>query len=380
MLSANTYLIFSLPVLPLIMVHVSSFSTDNNSATASSSATSMSSSYRLRKFDVDKDMEAILDICRDVYGGADYLPKTAPTLADDPNSSFVVLADMMTDRPAAVGNARRFKPNMSWLEAIRTCPDHRSRGLARQLTASLIESSRNEHGDAVYSCTVQSNGPMRKVFERTNMKELGQIHQCSFAELKKLSGWAADESGDDGDVTSSMPPKPLLPALGVADEKISDQAKQMQLTQISSEDQLNKELALIKAKGGIGHLVGLYELLPDEGIRKSLDANRVWKVSTTTNPNDFALLALVHEAKISSLKSPWVCSISATSMVALESALWNACSGHCLRRIVGHAAFTVAFDVCGEPVDGQSGNIPAAVKALPLTDDACLLFGSTDSL
>ena len=363
---------------------VSSFSTtpDNNSATASSSdATRMSSSYRLRKFDVDKDMEAIHDICRDVYGGADYLPKTAPILADDPNSSFVVLADLTTDRPAAVGNARRFKPNMRWLEAIRTCPDHRSRGLARQLTASLIESSHSELGDAMYSCTVQSNVAMRKVFERTNMKELGQIHQCSFAELKKLPGWAADGGGgDDDDMASSIPPKPLLQALGVADESISALAKQMQLTQISSEDQLNKELELIKNKGGIGHLVGLYELLPDEGIRKSLDANRVWKVSTTTNLDDFALLALVHEAKISSLKSPWVCSISATSMVALEGALWNACSDHCLRRIAAHVAFTVAFDVCGEAVDGQNGNMPAAVKALPLTDDACLLFGSTDSL
>ena len=358
---------------------VSAFSMDNNSAAASSSVTnSMSSSYRLRKFDVEKDMEAIHDICRDVYGGADYLPKTAPVLADDPNSSFFVLADITTDRPAAVGNARRFKPNMSWLEAIRTCPDHRSRGLARQLTESLIESSHSEHGDAMYSCTVQSNLAMRKVFERTNMKELGQIHQCSFAELKTLPGWAADDDG--GGDASSVLPKPLLSSLGITDESISDHAKQMQMTQISSEDQLNKELALIQAKGGIGHLVGLYELLPDEGIRKSLDANRVWKVSSTTNPSDFALLALVHEAKISSLKSPWVCSISATSLVALEGALWNACSDHCLRRITGQVAFTVAFDVCGEPVDGQNDNMPAAVKALPLTDDACLLFGSTDSL
>lgn len=376
MLSASTSLIFSL--LPLIMVSSFSTTTDKNSATASSSAPSP---YRLRKFDVDKDMEAIHDICKDVYGGADYLPKTASILADDPNSSFVVLADITTDRPAAVGNARRFKPNMSWLEAIRTCPDHRSRGLARQLTASLIKSSRSEHGDAMYSCTVASNVAMRKVFERTNMKELGQIHQCSFAELKKLPGWAADGSAsNDGDMAYSIPPKPLLPSLGVADESISAQAKQMQLAQISSEDQLNEELALIKAKGGIGHLVGLYELLPDQGIRKSLDANRVWKVSTTTNPNEFALLALVHEAKISSLKSPWVCSISATSMVALEGALWNACSDHCLRMIAGHFAFTIAFDVCGEAMDGQNGNLPVAVKSLPLSDDACLLFGSTDSL
>ena len=377
MLSASTSLIFFL--LPLIMVSSFSTTTDKNSATASSSAPS----YRLRKFDVDKDMEAIHDICKDVYGGADYLPKTAPILANDSNSTFVVLADITTDRPAAVGNARRFKPNMSWLEAIRTCPDHRSRGLARQLTASLIKSSHSEHGDAMYSCTVASNVAMRKVFERTNMKELGQIHQCSFAELKKLPGWAADGSAgdnDDDDMASSIPPRPLLPSLGIADEMISNQAKQMQLAQISSEVQLNEDLALIKAKGGIGHLVGLYELLPDDGIRKSLDANRVWKVSTTTNPDDFALLALVHEAKISSLKSPWVCSISATSMVALEGALWNACSDHCLRMIAGHFAFTVAFDVCGEAMDGQNGIVPVTVKALPLSDDACLLFGSTDSL
>ena len=352
------------------MTMVSSFS-DTSASTSTSTSTSTSSSYRLRKFDVDKDMGAIHDICKSVYGGSDYLPKTAPALAGDPNSSFVVLANIDTDRPAAVGNARRFKPNMSWLEAIRTCPNHRGRGLARQLTQSLIESSHSEHGDAMYSCTVESNVAMRKVFDRTGMKRLGQIHQCSFADLKKLPGWAADDD--------AVPPEPLLSSLGVDDDSISDIAKQMQLTAISSEDELNKELARIRDKGGIGHLVGLYELLPDEGVRKSLDAKQVWKLSSATNPKeDFALVALVHEAKISSLKSPWVCSISATSMVALEGALWNACSAQCVESMGDHVAFTVAFDVCGVPMD--SLNVPAAVKALPLTDDDCLLFGSTDCL
>ena len=367
MVSLRTSLVYSFLLLGIASTTmVSSFSD-----TSTSTSTSTSSSYRLRKFDVDKDMDAIQEICRSVYGGSDYLPKTAPALAGDPNSSFVVLANIDTDRPAAVGNARRFKPNMSWLEAIRTCPDHRGRGLARQLTQLLIESSHSEHGDAMYSCTVESNVAMRKVFDRTGMKRLGQIHQCSFADLKKLPGWAAD--GD------AVPPEPLLPSLGVADDSISDVAKQMQLTAISSEDELNKELARIRDKGGIGHLVGLYELLPDEGVRKSLDAKRVWKLSSKTNPKeDFALIALVHEAKISSLKSPWVCSVSATSMVALEGALWNACSAQCVKSMGAHVAFTVAFDVCGVPID--SLNVPAAVKALPLTDDACLLFGSTDCL
>lgn len=361
-------------LLPLTMV--SSFSTATNArssdGTDTASRTSPCSSYHLRKFDVDKDMEAIRNICRDVYGGADYLPKTAPILAGDPNSSFVVLADRSTDRLAAVGNARRFKPNMSWLEAIRTCPDHRSRGLARHLTQSLIETSLSEHGHAMYSCTVESNLAMRKVFDRTGMKELGQIYQCSFAELKKLPGWAADDHG----AATSITPKSLLSSLGVTEELIGFHAKQMQLVQVSSEDELNNALAQIKAKGGIGHLVGLYELLPDEGVHKSLDAYRVWKLLSRTNPGDFALIALVHEGKISSLKSPWVCSISATSMVALEGALWKACSDQCLKAIPDHVAFTVAFDVCGETVDAQ--DMPAAVEALPLTDDGCLLFGSAD--
>ena len=348
---------------------------------SSSSEESSSISYKLRKFDTSRDLDALHDICRTVYGGSDYLPKTAPTLASDPNSSFLVAADVVTDRPAAVGNARRFKPNMSWLEAIRTCEKHRSRGLARHLTQSLIDVSRSEHGCEVYSCTVESNIAMQRVFERVGMMRLGQIHQCSFAELKRLPGWAA---GDDSDNR----PLPLLQSLGLerrtSTETENDDTKNMVATTVNSEKELSTSLQHIKARGGIGHLVGLYELLPNEAVHDGLSGGRVWKLSGNGNVDDedrkdIALVAFVREEKISSLRSPWVCSISATSVTMLEEALWFACSGSCLDKLDGHMAFTVAFDCCAIPIV-ETESVSPAIKALPLTEDACLLFGSSKDL
>jgi len=376
-----------------VIVHVnmvSSFTASSSpstsviaSFTSSSSEESSSISYKLREFDASRDLDALHDICRTVYGGSDYLPKTAPTLASDPNSSFLVAADAVTDRPAAVGNARRFKPNMSWLEAIRTCEKHRSRGLARHLTQSLIDVSRNEHGCEVYSCTVESNIAMQRVFERVGMMLLGQIHQCSFDELKRLPGWGA---GDGSDIIDNRLPLPLLQSLGV-ESSIEDENEAMQnmeATTVNSEQELSASLQHIMARGGIGHLVGLYELLPNEAIHDGLEAGRLWKVSSNSNgaaedTKDIALVAFVKEEKISSLRSPWVCSISATSVAILEEALWFACSSSCLDKLDGHVAFTVAFDCCNFPlVDTKS--FPPAIKALPLTEDACLLFGSSKDL
>lgn len=356
----------------ILITMVSSLATSSSPVNNSKTTNNNNCEYIIRKFDTAKDLDALHDICRNVYGGSDYLPKTAPILASDPNSCFYVMADDETDRPAAVGNARKFKPRMSWLEAIRTCEEHRGRGLARRLTQSLIDLSRSEHGSEVYSCTVASNVAMQRVFDRVGMMKLGQIHQCSFAELQKLPGWAAggDDHDDDDD---NATPLPLLQSLG-----IEEQTCDMESTSISSQEELNETLTQIKAKGGIGHLVGLYELLPDDAVNDSLKSGRMWKLACNSK-EDVAVVAVAREEKISSLKSPWVCSISATSIEALEAALWHACSNQSLKTLEGHVAFTVAFDVCGIPLDTE-GSISPTVKTLPLTDDACLLFGSSTDL
>eukprot|EP00978_Attheya_sp_CCMP212_P015848 scaffold40975_cov41-Attheya_sp.AAC.2 len=280
------------------------------------------------------------------------------------------MADDANDRPAAVANARIFKHRMRWLEALRTGEKHRSRGLARHLTQLLIDLSRSEQHE-MCSCTVASNVAMQKVFERVGMKKISHIHQLSFATLKDLPGWKA---GDD------RTPKPLLQSIGAVD-LVDGTARDMQWKTVTCEEELNTVLKQVKADGGIGHLVGLYELLPDSAVHESLRDGRVWKLVDTNNSEDestgagAAVFALTRDEKISSLSSRNVCSVAATTNLAFESALWQACcTDRCLSLLDGYTAFTVAFDGA-IPIENS-----VLADALPLTDDACLLFGSSSDI
>jgi len=327
-------------------------------------------SYRLRPYSATRDHNALSSICADVYGGYDYLPRVAEILASDPKSSFLILADATTERPVAVANARRFHRRMSWLEAVRTCREHRGRGLAQRLTQSLVDLSREQHHELL-SCTVESNCAMQSVFAKVGMRRVGRIHQCSFGKLREIPGWAAE---GDGEVVAAQS---LLKSIG-AESLVHDAARTMEWQPVDSEDKLDNVLKVIQDQGGIGHLVGLYELLSDDSIHHCLESGRVWKLAIDDDRDGTgagaAVMAMTREEKISSLRSPWVCSISATTAKALEAAIWHACSDQCLSLLDGHVAFAVAFDGA---VPIEEGSL---AQALPLADDACLLFSSAPAL
>ena len=84
-----------------------------------------------------------------------------------------------------------------------------------------------------------------------------------------------------------------------------------------------------------------------------------------------ALVALAREERISTLRSPWVCSVAATTGKALEAALWHASSARCLATLGGHTGFTVAVDGAVPVTEGGG-----LAQLLPLTDDPCLLYSS----
>eukprot|EP00957_Ditylum_brightwellii_P091067 6933049-Ditylum_brightwellii.AAC.2 len=65
-----------------------------------------------------------------------------------------------------------------------------------------------------------------------------------------------------------------------------------------------------KLGGGIGHIVGLYELISGEMIQQSIENGQIWTICQTTNSNgedtsEFALITLYQDERIDSLKSNW---------------------------------------------------------------------------
>jgi N-acetylglutamate synthase-like GNAT family acetyltransferase len=65
---------------------------------------------------------------------------------------------------AAVANMKKVNPSMAWIESVRTSRHYRNNGLAFTLLHSMLKDARNASYKKVWSCTVQSNKAMRRVF------------------------------------------------------------------------------------------------------------------------------------------------------------------------------------------------------------------------
>eukprot|EP00187_Rhodella_violacea_P001592 CAMPEP_0174905508 /NCGR_PEP_ID=MMETSP0167-20121228/53223_1 /TAXON_ID=38298 /ORGANISM="Rhodella maculata, Strain CCMP736" /LENGTH=393 /DNA_ID=CAMNT_0016148463 /DNA_START=33 /DNA_END=1211 /DNA_ORIENTATION=- len=314
-----------------------------------------SGTYSLRTFDLDRDLPALVDICKDVYGGKDYLPNTAPSLVKDPKCRFLAVVNQ-ENRPVAVANARRILPGIAWLEAVRTCPTQRGKGLARQLTQTLIDISSEEHNCEVYTCTIESNTPMRKVFDKVGMNFLHTIHQVKVADLAKLSGWAPEDNSDGT-------PKSFVEALGL-EKDIGEAAKKIRWVPMKTLDELEEVLSRIKENGGIGYIPALYKIMSTEHVNQCLEDGLLWKMDSESA----AVVAFYNDKQIQSLKSKRVCCIAATSTLALEGALWHVSSDECLKLLGEDRAFTLAVDGA-VPILGNS-----LCDAIPFVDDPCVLF------
>ena len=380
--------------------------------------------YKLREYNPTKesDVLALEEICANVYGGGDYLPKTAASYVADDMCSFLALTttteDTQTndeeeeDSVIAVANYKRLPvQNSAWIEAVRTHPNHQGKGLATKLLNSIIEIAKEEddiHNKAeepinILTCTVESNKGMKRALERVGFIQSGSIHTLKFASLKALPGWSPDCNKES---------KSLLDALEL-NHLVSPSAKAISSTSkwniISTEKELLERLQLCKSKGCSGYIPGLYEfIVPGKNrldLKESMDSSLVLALDVTAtekkevsscesktgdvddeNNVGQVILVLTKDERISSLKSQWVCSIVSYTQIGFEVALLHAHSKDIARRIqtfdceqkdteddmdgrdVSASPFCLVFD---DAVPLAPGTL---AHALPRVDDQCVVF------
>ena len=356
-----------------------------------------------RPYDPTTDYEDLIEICKDVYGGTDYLPSMAMEYAKDPKSQFMVLSkveDSGGQTIVAVANLKLIISSKSksirWIEAVRTCPKHRGQGLAQHLLSKMMELSQNstaEHTNSeIWSSTIESNLAMRTIFEKIGLNPRHYIHQLKFDKLNQIPGWSVNDA-------SGVTPKPLLEACGLVDS-IRKEAKQIKWSPVDNLEDLNQVLQKIKEQGGIGCLPGLYKILDDKIVQHSLNNGLVWKleegpatsgdVSLSSNavPAGPAIVALTTDAQIQSLKSNQVCSIAATTTIAFESALWYVSKSFgCFDDNIEHSDIAAASTskMFTLSVDGavplreeeETSNAVPVYDKLPFVGDRCILYGSS---
>jgi GNAT superfamily N-acetyltransferase len=313
----------------------------------------------LRPFSSKVDSENLSELCKDVWDGTDYLPNVAPLFESDPSCDFVIMEDREGTMVAA-GNRRNFdeEGNVIWLEALRVSSRCKGRGIATALMGELIRRSKEGGAREVLSCTIQSNHAMFKVFNRVEMPFIKTVEWLDMDAIKSLPGWAATDVDRNAEH--------ILRALGVED-LVSEEVKMDTWTAVESLEELNSLLFEIKNQGGIGKLPGLGKLFwISKDLKDSLKKGLVLKRKNSTST---AVVALVKDSAIQSLKSKYVCSIAATNARDFESALWHVCSDNIVSALENNnSAFNVAFD------GSISTTAGALIESLPVHEKPFVIF------
>ena len=336
-------------------------------------------SVKIRPFDLSRDMNNLKSICENVYGGTDYLVSVAPSLAENTKTcSFLVLQDeddaVKNDIDyVAVANYKRTGPSSAWLECVRTSEKYNGKGYATMIVQHMVQLAKLEKR-SLSSCTISSNTAMQSVFRKCGFQSSGSLHVTSFGALLKLKGWSSSNHhhpSEQNDSNSHHPPQNLIDALGLQ-HLIGIEAKELvehnnwyQVHDVAEATHLIKQVGEL---GGCGNAPSIYNILSEEDLEEAVRHHRIYALNHAEHPP--ALLVFHRDDRIKSLRSPWVCSVTATTATALESALWLAItSKEILAQLDGHTSFFLAFD-SAIPIDDEE-SLPAN---LPLAKDTCMLY------
>ena len=116
---------------------------------------------------------------------------------------------------------------------------------------------------------------------------------------------------------------------------------------------------------------GIYQVVDGQRVQDAIQQGLVFSLD-----QDSAVVVFLRDKRISSLKSNWSLSLAGVCDEHLQAALWYACSPNMQAKLTkgmgqqNVAGFTVAFDGA-IPSDGP------LCSALPLTQDACLVYRKT---
>ena len=143
----------------------------------------------------ESDLPDIIEITKDIWEGNDYLPKRIGEFLTDPHSHPCVIE--LDNKVISVGNMRFINDDIVWLEALRTHPEYRAKGLAKTLTSELFKLGKSMGAKQAWLMTSQSNMATQKILEDLKFTESHLISLSGFVEEDNLP-----EIKEDGTLSS----------------------------------------------------------------------------------------------------------------------------------------------------------------------------------
>jgi len=92
-----------------------------------------------------EDYDDILDICKDIWGGTDYLPEIFHKWVDD-KGLFLGAVDTDTDKVIGTDKYSVLYDGSGWLEGLRTHKDCRGRGIGKELAVRIFNKALEDLG------------------------------------------------------------------------------------------------------------------------------------------------------------------------------------------------------------------------------------------
>jgi GNAT superfamily N-acetyltransferase len=117
------------------------------------------------------DRPRVMEICRDVWDGHDYLPRVFDEWVADSGSTFQ--AAELEGVVVGLQRLRPYAPGLAWYEGLRVASTHRRQGLARAMLAAIIAQAKDQGFQEVRLAT--GNPEAARMFESAGFRRLVDV-------------------------------------------------------------------------------------------------------------------------------------------------------------------------------------------------------------
>lgn len=123
-----------------------------------------------------KDKARILEICREIWEGHDYLPNIIDEWITDERGEFTVVIE--DGQIMGVGKMTLVEPKVGWLEGLRVAPEARSRGFAKGMTNYYLKKGKALGLEQLRLSIYFANLPSMRVTETFGFQRIADFFHC----------------------------------------------------------------------------------------------------------------------------------------------------------------------------------------------------------
>lgn len=125
-----------------------------------------------------EDKEAITALSSHIWEGEDYVPDVFSQWLDDDRGRFTVSCE--GDTLLGFAKLTRIAAGEWWLEGLRVHPDHRGRGVARQLHRHMVEAAEEDGKGTLRFATAASNTPVHRLAQETGFRQVSSYLAANY--------------------------------------------------------------------------------------------------------------------------------------------------------------------------------------------------------